>query len=261
MRIATWNVNSVTARLDRVLAWLEAHQPDVLALQELKCTDDAFPTMQISALGYDVATWGTGRWNGVALLSRVGLDDVTIGLDEQPTYEDDLEPRAIGATCGGVRVWSVYVPNGREPDHAHYDYKLRWFSALRSTAARELTAEPSRPFTVIGDFNVAPTDDDVWDIAQFDGSTHVTPQEREALADLREAGLVEVMPRSLKGAPFTFWDYRAASFGRGWGMRIDLVYANPAFADLVSDAWIDREERKGKGASDHAPVVVDLGDR
>lgn len=258
MRIATWNVNSVTARLDRVLAWLELHQPDVLALQELKCTDEAFPSMQISALGYEVATWGTGRWNGVALLSRVGLDEVTIGLDEQPTYEDALEPRAIGATCGGVRVWSLYVPNGREPGHDHYAYKLRWFDALRVTASRELAADPARPFAIIGDFNVAPTDDDVWDIAVFEGSTHVTPAERQKLADLRDAGLVEVMPRALKGNPFTFWDYRQASFGRGWGMRIDLVYANPAFAGLVTDAWIDREERKGKGASDHAPVVVEL---
>ena len=258
MRIATWNVNSVTARLDRVLAWLESAQPDVLALQELKCTDEAFPLMPIQALGYDVATWGTGRWNGVALLSRVGLADVTIGLDEQPQYEDALEPRAIGATCDGVRVWSVYVPNGREPDHPHYAYKLDWFRALQATAAHELAAAPDRPFAIIGDYNVAPTDDDVWDITAFAGSTHVTAAEREALADLRSVGLDEVMPRALKGNPYTFWDYRAASFGRGWGMRIDLVYANPAFAAHVADAWIDREERKGKGASDHAPVVIDL---
>ena len=258
MRIATWNVNSVTARLDRVLAWLEAQQPDVLALQELKCTDDAFPAMPIQALGYEVATWGTGRWNGVALLSRVGLDDVTIGLDEQPTYDDALEPRAIGATCDGVRVWSVYVPNGREPGHDHYTYKLDWFRTLSATASRELASDPSRPFAIIGDFNVAPTDDDVWDITVFEGSTHVTPAERDALAALRSVGLADVMPRALKGNPYTFWDYRQAAFGRGWGMRIDLVYANDTFVSHVSDAWIDREERKGKGASDHAPVVVDL---
>ncbi len=258
MRIATWNVNSVTARLDRLLAWLESAKPDVLALQELKCADAAFPLMPVQALGYEAVTWGTGRWNGVALLSRVGLDDVTIGLDGAPDYEGASEPRAIGATCGGVRVWSVYVPNGREPGHAHYSYKLSWFDALRATAVRELAEAPDRPFAVIGDFNVAPTDDDVWDIAQFEGSTHVTPAEREALAALRSAGLADVMPRALKGSPFTFWDYRAAAFGRGWGMRIDLVYANEAFASHVTDAWIDREERKGKGASDHAPVVVDL---
>ncbi|MDP2013306.1 MAG: exodeoxyribonuclease III [Actinomycetota bacterium] len=258
MRIVTWNVNSIGARLDRVLAWLELNKPDVLALQELKCTDEAFPLLPIQALGYEVATLGTGRWNGVALLSRVGLDDVKRGLLGQPQYEDVDEPRAIGATCGGVRVWSVYVPNGREPDHPHYSYKLQWFAALKDTAAAELAASPQRPFTIIGDYNVAPTDADVWDIAKFENSTHVTPGERQALANVLSAGLVEVMPRALKGEPFTFWDYRQASFGRGWGMRIDLIYANQRFADAVSDAYIDREERKGKGASDHAPVVVDV---
>ena len=260
MRIVTWNVNSIGARLDRVVAWLEAHRPDVVALQELKCADDAFPLMPIQALGYEVATLGTGRWNGVALLSRVGLADVTRGLVGQPQYEGADEPRAIGATCDGVRVWSVYVPNGREPGHDHFHYKLRWFDALRATAQAELAANPSVPFAIIGDFNVAPTDDDVWDIAVFEHSTHVTPEERAALASLRSVGLADVMPRALKGNPYTFWDYRQAAFGRGWGMRIDLVYANDAFTARVSDAWIDREERKGKGASDHAPVVVDLAD-
>ena len=260
MRVVTWNVNSVGARLERVLAWLEKNQPDVVALQELKCTDDAFPTMPIQGLGYEVATWGTGRWNGVALLSRKGLSDITIGLTDQPLYDDALEPRAIGATCDGVRVWSVYVPNGREPGHDHFHYKLQWFEALQATIAAELAASPDLPLAVIGDFNVAPTDDDVWDITQFTDSTHVTPEERAALASLRSIGLADVMPRALKGNPYTFWDYRAAAFGRGWGMRIDLIYANEPFAARVTDAWIDREERKGKGASDHAPVVVDLGD-
>ena len=231
MRIVTWNVNSIGARLERVLAWLELNTPDVLALQELKCTDDAFPLMPFQALGYEVATLGTGRWNGVALVSRVGLEDVTRGLLDQPQYEDAVEPRAIGATCGGVRVWSVYVPNGREVDHPHFSYKLQWFQALRATAAAELAQAPERPFTIIGDYNVAPTDADVWDMAKFENSTHVTPQERQALADVRSAGLVEVMPRALKGEPYTYWDYRQASFGRGWGMRIDLIYANQPFAD------------------------------
>lgn len=258
MRIATWNVNSIGARLERVLAWLEAHQPDVLAIQELKCADAAFPLMELQALGYDAATWGTGRWNGVALLSRSPLADVTIGLADQPLFDGEREPRAIGATVNGVRVWSVYVPNGREPDHDHFSYKLEWFGALQVTIAAELAADPARPLAVIGDFNVAPTDADVWDITQFANSTHVTPAEREALASLRSIGLNDVMPRALKGEPYTFWDYRAAAFGRGWGMRIDLVYANDAFATAVSDCYVDREERKGKGASDHAPVVVDL---
>ncbi len=258
MRIATWNVNSVTARLPRVLEWLAANKPDVVALQELKCTDAAFPLQPIQDLGYEVASHGTGRWNGVALLSRVGLVDVTRGLVDQPQYEGADEPRAIGATCGGVRIWSVYVPNGREPGHDHYNYKLTWFAALQETISKELAADPNRPLAIIGDYNVAPTDEDVWDITQFTDSTHVTEPERAALTKLRSVGLVEVMPRSLKGYPYTFWDYRQAAFGRGWGMRIDLVYANEPFATLVTDAYIDREERKGKGASDHAPVVVDL---
>ncbi len=258
MRIATWNVNSITARLDRVTGWCQVHAPDVVALQELKCTDDAFPTMPIAAAGYQVATLGTGRWNGVAVMSRVGLDEITYGLTQQPQYDGVDEPRAIGATCDGVRIWSVYVPNGREVNHDHFAYKLHWLAALRDTIAAELASNPDRPLAVIGDFNVAPTDDDVWDIAKFDGATHVTAAERSALAQLRDIGLVDVAPRALKGAPYTFWDYRAAAFGRGWGMRIDLVYANAPFAARVTDCWIDREERKGKGASDHAPVVVDL---
>jgi exodeoxyribonuclease-3 len=260
VRIATWNINSVTARLDRLTAWLESAQPDVVALQELKCTSDAFPHLPIQALGYEAVAHGNGRWNGVAILSRVGLEDVTLDLDHQPPYDGVVETRAIGATCAGVRVWSVYVPNGREPSHDHYAYKLDWFTALRRTVDADLAADPARPFAVIGDFNVAPTDADVWDIAQFADSTHVTPAERAALADVREAGLVDLMPRSLKGEPYTFWDYRNGAFHRGWGMRIDLVYANAAFAARSSDVWIDRDERKGKGASDHAPVVIDLAD-
>jgi exodeoxyribonuclease-3 len=260
VRIATWNINSVTARLDRLLEWLESAQPDVVALQELKCTTDAFPAMPIQAAGYEAVAHGNGRWNGVALLSRVGIEDVTLDLVDQPSYEDVVETRAIGATCGGVRVWSLYVPNGREPDHPHYAYKLDWFRALASTARTEMAADPDRPYALIGDFNVAPEDSDVWDISVFTDSTHVTAPERAALADLRATGLSDVMPRSLKGEPYTFWDYRNGAFHRGWGMRIDLVYANAPFVSRVSDAFVDREARKGKGASDHAPVVVDLAD-
>jgi exodeoxyribonuclease-3 len=260
VRIATWNINSVTARLDRLVEWLETAQPDVVALQELKCTTDAFPAMPIQALGYESVAHGNGRWNGVALLSRVGIEDVVLDLTDQPPFEDVVETRAIGATCGGVRVWSLYVPNGREPDHPHYAYKLDWFTALQNTARTEMAADPDRPYALIGDFNVAPDDSDVWDISQFTDSTHVTPAERAALADLRATGLSDVMPRALKGEPYTFWDYRNGAFHRGWGMRIDLVYANAPFVSRVSDAFVDREARKGKGASDHAPVVVDLTD-
>jgi len=216
--------------------------------------------MPLQALGYEAVAHGNGRWNGVAILSRVGLDDVTLDLDDQPEFDGIVEARAVGATCNGVRVWSVYVPNGREPQHPHFAYKLDWFSALGKTVGRELAADPTLPYAVIGDFNVAPTDADVWDISLFTDSTHVTVPERAALAALRDEGLADVYPRALKGEPYTFWDYRNGAFHRGWGMRIDLVYANPVFSDRVADAWIDREARKGKGASDHAPVVVDLTD-
>ncbi|MEU0843084.1 exodeoxyribonuclease III [Streptomyces sp. NPDC005962] len=257
MRIATWNVNSITARLPRLLAWLESSGTDVLCVQETKCAETAFPYEPLRELGYEAAVNATGRWNGVAVLSRVGLGDVVSGLPGGPDYDGGQEPRAIAATCGPVRVWSVYVPNGREIGHPHYDYKLRWLDALRETVADD--AKGPRPFAVLGDFNVAPTDDDVWDRTRFDGLTHVTDKEREALAALREGGLSDVVPRPLKyDHPFTYWDYRELGFPKNRGMRIDLVYGNEAFAGAVGDAYVDREERKGKGASDHAPVVVDL---
>ncbi|WP_399083895.1 exodeoxyribonuclease III [Streptomyces sp. BBFR2] len=257
MRIATWNVNSITARLPRLLAWLESTGTDVLCVQETKCSPEQFPADQLRELGYESAVTATGRWNGVALVSRVGLEDVVSGLPGGPAYDGTEEPRAVSATCGPVRVWSVYVPNGREVDHAHYAYKLQWLAALRTAVAED--AAGGRPFAVLGDFNVAPTDDDLWDPAAFVGQTHITPAEREALAALRSTGLSDVLPRALKyDRPFTFWDYRALGFPKNRGMRIDLVYGNAAFAAAVSDSYVDREERKGKGASDHAPVVVDL---
>jgi exodeoxyribonuclease-3 len=257
MRIATWNVNSIISRLPRLLAWLESSGTDVLCVQELKCSAEAFPTEQLRELGYEAAVFGTGRWSGVAVLSRVGLSDVVTGLPDAPEYEGVTEPRAVGAVCGGVKVWSVYVPNGREVGHPHYGYKLQWLRALRDTVAQD--AAGSTPFAVLGDFNVAPTDEDVWDIAEFAGATHVTEDERGALAALRDAGLSDVVPRPLKYAhPFTYWDYRMLGFPKNKGMRIDLVYANAAFTKAVQDSYVDREERKGKGASDHAPVVVDL---
>jgi exodeoxyribonuclease-3 len=257
MRIATWNVNSITARLPRLLAWLESTGTDVLCIQETKCGEEVFPADELRELGYASAVNATGRWNGVALVSRVGLEDVVKGLPGAPDYAGVQEPRAISATCDGVRVWSVYVPNGREPGHDHYDYKLRWLSALKVAVAADVAG--GRPFAVLGDFNIAPTDDDVWDPSFFEGSTHVTPDERAALELLRETGLSDVVPRPLKyDQPFTYWDYRQLCFPKNRGMRIDLVYGNEPFATSVKDSYVDREERKGKGASDHAPVVVDL---
>ena len=258
VRIATWNVNSVTARLPRLLQWLESRRPDVACLQELKVTEDAFPHLPVAALGYDTAIHADGRWNGVAVLSRVGLDEVTRGLDGEPGFPDP-ECRAVAATCAGVRIRSVYVPNGRTPDDPHYAYKLAWLHALRGTLAAEL--ERFAASVVMGDFNVAPADSDVWDPAAFVGSTHVTGPERAAVAAIRDLGLVDVVPRPGKGPnPFTYWDYRAGAFHQDMGMRIDHVYASPPVAARVTDAWVDRETRKGKGPSDHAPVVVDLSD-
>jgi exodeoxyribonuclease-3 len=256
VRLATWNVNSVIARLPRLLAWLEDVRPDVVCLQETKCSADAFPA-EVAGLGYAVAAHGDSRWNGVAVLSRVGLDDVSRGLVDEPGFPEP-ECRAIAATCGGLRIRSVYVPNGREPGHDHYAYKLAWLRSLRETVAAERAGLPA---VVTGDFNVAPTDEDVWDPRVFATSTHVTPAERSALAELRALGLTDVLPRPLKyDKPFTYWDYRAGMFHKNLGMRIDLVYADTAVAARVTDAYVDREARKGKGPSDHAPVVVDLSD-
>ncbi|MEN9693266.1 MAG: Exodeoxyribonuclease [Actinomycetota bacterium] len=257
MRIVTWNVNSIGARTERVLDWCRTHQPDVVAMQELKCTTENFPAAEFQELGYEVAALGTGRWNGVAIISKVGITDVKENLLDQPVFEGAIEPRAIGATCGGVRVWSVYVPNGREVDHDHFNYKINWLNELKENAAAE-KANSDLPYAIIGDFNVAPNDDDVWDIKDFENATHVTAEERKAVLQLNEIGLQEIMPRSLKGKPFTYWDYRSLMFQKGQGMRIDLVYANAAFAKLSKDVWIDRDERKVKGGSDHAPVVIDL---
>jgi len=259
MRLATWNVNSVIARLPRLLDWLDDVQPDVVCLQETKTADDAFPYAELGGRGYDAAAHGDGRWNGVAIVSRIGLADVVPGLPGAPTWPDPGTPpeaRAITATCGPLRATSVYVPNGREPTDPHYVYKLRWLAALREALAED--AAGTTPYAVLGDFNVAPTDDDVWDTAAFVGSTHVTEPERAALAALRGLGLRDVVPRPLKyDRPFTYWDYRAGMFHKNLGMRIDLVYGNVGFADAVTDAYVDREARKGKGMSDHAPIVVD----
>ncbi|HEY2523398.1 MAG TPA: exodeoxyribonuclease III [Streptosporangiaceae bacterium] len=271
MRLATWNVNSVKARLPRLLEWLDEAKPDIVCLQEIKTTTALFPAADVEELGYEVAAHGEGRWNGVALLSTVGLEHVSLGFPGEPSYEgEEAEPtlldepglrkpeaRAVGATCGGIRVWSLYAPNGRTPESAHYQYKLAWYAALRTVLQAELSREPQ--LVVAGDFNVAPTDADVWDPTVFVGSTHVTPPERQALADLRALGLHDIVPKAMKGPhPFTYWDYRAGAFPKDMGMRIDLVYASQAVTERVAGAYVDREARKGHAPSDHAPVVLDL---
>jgi len=235
VRIATWNVNSIAARLPRLLPWLEESAPDVAALQETKCADSAFPYAELAALGYEAAHAGDGRWNGVA-------------------HQGHPETRLAGAQCGPIHVTSVYVPNGRALDDPHYAYKLAWLAALRQRLDQ---FDPGRPLVLMGDFNVALTDRDVWDPAAFADSTHVTEPERDAIGALLDWGLVDVQARPGKGeVPYTYWDYRAGMMHKNLGMRIDYVLATPSV--VVRDAYVDREARKGKGPSDHAPVVVDV---
>jgi exodeoxyribonuclease III len=256
MRIATWNVNSVKQRVPRLLPWLDQRRPDVVCLQETKLADATFTELlgqELAGRGYAVALHGEAQWNGVAILSKVGLDDVVPGIAGAPGFPRP-EARAVAATCAGVRVHSVYVPNGRAPDSDHYRYKLAWLAALRD----ELAAAPQAT-VVCGDMNIAPTDADVFDPDAYVGQTHVTPPERAALAELRALGLHDVMRDRWPGERvFTYWDYRAGMFHQDMGMRIDLVLASDPVAARVRAAWVDRQARKGSGPSDHAPVIVDL---
>ncbi len=256
MRIATWNVNSVRQRMPRLLPWLDERRPDIVCLQETKLADGAFAELlgeELEGRGYVFAAHGQAQWNGVAILSRVGLDDAVTGLDGAPGWEGP-EARAVAATCGGVRVHCLYVPNGREPDSDHYRYKLEWLAALRDVVA----AGPADAM-VLGDINIAPTDADVFDPGAFIGQTHVTPPERAALGALLSLGLHDVVrERWPSDRIFTYWDYRAGMFHKDLGMRIDLALASGSVAARVKAAWVDRQARKGSGPSDHAPVMVDL---
>ena len=312
MRLATWNVNSVRTRVDRVIAFLKRENVDVLAMQEIKCRPEQFPLGAFAAAGYEVAVHGLNQWNGVAIASRVGLADVATSFPGQPAWaakegaEAVVEARALGATVGGsagagsstdrvmppkagaagaagsaagpgpvavgpgpvavgpgpvatsepVRLWSLYVPNGRELTHPHYEYKLAWLEALRHCVIDWLAADPDRALALAGDWNVAPRDEDVWDMSVFEGATHVSAPERAALAALTRAGLTEVTRERVTN--YTYWDYQRLRFPRNEGMRIDFVYGSAALAARVTGAAIDRDERKGKGASDHVPVIVDL---
>ncbi len=257
MRIATWNVNSVKQRLPRLLPWLDERQPDVVCLQELKVADEVFTDLlgdELAGRGYSIAVHGEPTWNGVAILSRAGVEEVHMGLAGGPGFPHP-EARAISAVCDGIRVFSVYVPNGRVPGSDHYAYKLEWLAALRTV----VEAGDPESTVVCGDVNIAPTDDDVFDPAAYEGETHVTPPEREALARLQSVGLHDVVRDRWPGERvFSYWDYRAGMFHRDLGMRIDLILAGEPVAERVRAAWIDRQARKGKGPSDHAPVIVDL---
>ncbi|MGA3216887.1 MAG: exodeoxyribonuclease III [Acidimicrobiales bacterium] len=261
MRIATWNVNSLKARLAKVEEWLSYAGPDVLCMQETKMSDAAFPALAFAALGYESAHHGNGRWNGVAILSRVGLENVQVGFSSELAEEIE-ECRILTASCAGVRVSSVYVPNGRAVGSEQYELKLAWLRRLREELAASTTSDQA--VAVCGDFNVAPQDRDVWDISKFAGATHVSEPERALLAELEAWGLVDafrlVYPDTDK--LYSWWDYRAGDFHKGRGMRIDLVLVSKALAGSVRYALIDREARKGMGGerppSDHAPLFVDL---
>lgn len=261
MLLATWNVNSIRARVDRVTAFLERTGVDVLAMQETKCREDQFPYLSFETIGYEVAHVGTSQWNGVAIASRLGLDDLEVGFPGQPTWGDDAatEARALGATCGGVRVWSLYVPNGRDLADPHYLYKLDWLAALRQTAAAWLAADPEAQLVLAGDWNIAPRDEDVWDTAVFAGATHVSPPERAAFAAFADVGFTDPV-RDLVPAMYTYWDYKQLRFPRNEGMRIDFALTSPALTARVVGARIERNERKGKAPSDHVPVVLELAD-
>ena len=265
MRIATWNVNSIRARSGRVVDWMEREDIDVLAMQEIKCKPEQFPSQVFEDAGYDLAIHGLSQWNGVAFASREPMTNVVTAFPNMPGFQkgavgsdQPLEARALGVTINDLRLWSLYVPNGRSLDDPHYAYKLAWLNALQVHAAEELAAHPALALAMMGDWNVAPRDEDMGDPSFVPGlSTHISPEEREAFDAFEQAGLTDVV-RPIVPEGFTFWDYKQLRFPRNEGMRIDFILGSPAFADLVTDASIHRNERKGDAPSDHVPVVVDL---
>lgn len=264
MRVATWNVNSIRTRVGRVVDWLVREDIDVLGMQEIKCTPAQFPFEPFAEAGYDIELHGLNQWNGVAFASRLPMSDVTIGFESAPGFGKPAadgslpkEARAIGVTVDGIRLWSLYVPNGRELDNAHYPYKLEWLANLKTETSAWMAANPGAPIALMGDFNIAPFDHDVWDIRAFEGKTHVSVPERDAFRAFESAGLIDALrSRGIEG--YTYWDYQQLRFPRDEGMRIDFVLGSADFDALVTDARIDRNERKGDGPSDHVPVVVDL---
>ncbi|NLF06283.1 MAG: exodeoxyribonuclease III [Actinomycetales bacterium] len=265
MRIATWNINSIRARVDRAVDFLERADVDVLALQETKCKPEQFPFAPFEAAGYEVAAWGLNQWNGVAIASRVGLEDVREGFTAQPAFgktgDPVVEARALGARCAGVDVWSLYVPHGRALDDPHYAYKLEWLEKLRLDAVGWLEVDPTAQVALLGDWNVAPFDTDVWDMAVFEGQTHVSAPERAAFNSFADAGYTEVSRQFIPDERrYTYWDYQQLRFPKNEVLRIDFAYTSPVLTGRVTGVTIDRDERKGKGASDHVPVILDLAD-
>ena len=265
MRIATWNINSIRTRHARAIDWMLREDVDVVAFQEIKCKEEQFPYQAFQDAGYEVVLHGLSQWNGVAIAARHPITEVEVGFPGQPGFlkghegpDVPIEARAIGATVEGLRLWSLYVPNGRSLDDPHYLYKLDWLATLTADVRDWLAAEPELPLALMGDFNIAPLDSDVGDPSLVPGlSTHISPPEREAFAALEAAGLTDVV-RPIRPEGYTYWDYKQLRFPRNEGLRIDFILGSQAFADRVVDASIHREERKGDGPSDHVPVVVDL---
>ena len=265
MRLASWNVNSIRARVERTVEFAVRESIDVLAMQEIKCKADQFPFGAFEEAGYHVEAHGFSQWNGVAIASREPLENVRTSFPGMPGFAKDhdgpdapLEARALGATVGGVEVWSLYVPNGRALGDPHYDYKLHWLAALAEYTRTSLETRPDLPLALVGDFNIAPTDADNGDPAVVVGfSTHVSPLEREAFATLEASGLSDAV-RPLVPTGFTYWDYKRLRFPRNEGMRIDFILGSRALTAAVTGAAIHRDERKGEAPSDHVPVVVDL---
>lgn len=242
-----------------MIQYLKNSNLDVLGMQEIKCKPEQFPIEQFQELGYDVLIHGHNQWNGVAFAYKnsIAVTEVMEDFPGQPHFDGKLEARALGATFQNIRLWSLYVPNGRELDHPHYDYKLEWLDRLASYTSEQLEEDPNQALALMGDFNIAPLDSDVWDINFFLGSTHVSEPERIAFDAFEQIGLVDVV-RPLVPEGYTYWDYKELRFPKNEGMRIDFILGSEAFAKSVSSAAIERNERKGEGPSDHVPVVVEL---
>ena len=226
-------------------------------MQEIKCKPDQFPYKAFEDAGYQITMHGLNQWNGVAFASKIPTEDVEIGFSGMPEFKEVQEARAIAATFDGTRLWSLYVPNGRTLDDPHFPYKLEWLDRLAAVTAETLENEPDVPLALMGDFNIAPLDSDVWDINFFAGSTHVTPEERQAFEAFEQIGLQDVV-RPLVQDGYTYWDYQQLRFPRNEGMRIDFILGSESFAEKVKSASIERDERKGEGPSDHVPVIVEI---
>lgn len=265
MRIATWNVNSIRTRVGRVVDWMVREDIDVLAMQEIKCKPEQFPADPFEAAGYELAVHGLNQWNGVAIASRLPIEDVQTAFPNMPGFlkghdGPDLpqEARALGALIAGQRLWSLYVPNGRGLDDPHFGYKLDWLAALADYTRGTLAEQPQLPLALMGDFNIAPTDADMGDPSFIPGvSTHISPVERAAFSALEAAGVRDVV-RPIVPEGYTYWDYKQLRFVRDEGMRIDFILGSAAFADSVAAASIHRDERKGDAPSDHVPVAVEV---